>query len=168
MTKTTQKRTPTRITYKPFYLIMLILSTISIAMSVWGVAELPNLIMHFSAAPFYAALTLLSLAVLPVSISALILLYQKNKLGLTLMFTSLAISFAIGIGMLFITDQAYQFTLATSDPESEAYALEGINAEQLFAFVWYAVIAIGNVSVIVAATLWHFAWRNQHSSKKKS
>lgn len=168
MTKTAQKRTPARITYKPFYLIMLILSTISIAMSVWGVAELPHLISHFSAAPFYAALTLFSLAVLPVSISALILLYQKNKLGLTLIFVSLAINFAIGIAMLFITEQAYQFTLATSEPESEAYVLEGIDASQLFAFAWYAVIGIGNVSVIVAATLWHFAWRNQHPTTKKS
>lgn len=166
MTKTLQKRSPARLTYKPFYLIMLILSTISIAMSVWGVAEVPNLIKYFSLTPAYTSLMLFSFATLTVSISALILLYQKNKLGLLLMYVSLAINFLTSIVMLFITDQAFEYTRATST--EELTGIEGITPEQLFAFGWYAVIALGVTSVIVAATLWHFAWRNQYPPTKKS
>lgn len=167
MTKQTSPSTPARTTYTSFYLVMLIITTIGVASSAWGVFEVFNLFAYFSAAPLYASLMLTSLALLPVSIAALILLYQKLKPGLVLLLVSLAIDFVIALALLFCTDQMISYTLATSSPQD----IDGSGGIEFFTtfmtIVWYAALIIGNTLILAAAILWHFAWRNQLAADKK-
>jgi hypothetical protein len=169
MTTKKQKQQPAPTSYKPFYLVMLILSTISIAFSAWGIFEAFNLIRFFVEVPLYAGLSLLSIAILPLSIVALVLLYQKSKLGLTLMLTSLAANFVAGIAMVFCADQAFRYVELTSSPQEfrEFLNVEGIDPVTLFSIGWYAIIILGSLFLIAAAVLWHYAWQNQQKPIEK-
>lgn len=146
---------------------MLILTTIGVAFGAWGVFEVFNLIFYFAVAPLYVSLMLVSIALLPVSVAALILLYQRLKPGLTLLFVSLAIDFVIAIALLFCVDQMISYTLATTTPQ-DIEASGGMEFFTTFMKVfWYAALIIGNMVILASAVLWHFAWQNQMSASKK-
>lgn len=145
---------------------MLILSTISLSFSMWGIFEAFNLIAHFSEAPLYAGLYLFSIAILPLGIVALVLLYQKQRLGLTLMLVSLAINFIIGIALLFCADQAVHYLNVASSPQ-EFEDMGGIDPGTLLNISWHAIIITGNLLLIAEAVLWYYAWQNQQKPIEK-
>lgn len=145
---------------------MLILTTIGTAFSLWGVLDIYPLIAHFSAGPLYAGLMLASLAVLPLAVAALILLYRKQKLGLTLILTSLAINFVIGLGLLLCTDQMVAHTLASTASQDIAAFGDKDSFITFTKVLWYVITVIGELFVITAAVLWHFAWQDQIKTRQ--
>lgn len=145
---------------------MLILSTISLAFSAWGMFEVFDLVRYFRDVPIYASISLLSTATIPLGIVALVLLYQKRKLGLTLMLTSLGTNLVLGIASFFYSDQALRYLQLTSFP-SDYPGPNDMDPTTLFSIAWYAIIILGSFFVIAAAVLWHYAWQNQQNPTKK-
>lgn len=148
--------------YTKFYLTMLILSTIGTALGLLGLFTVPQSLNELNTNPALSIFSLFdTLIILPVAIVALVLLWQKKRLGLWLKLGTYAASIlSVIVSLFFINDILKQTVdIAVKDlPANDA------SRDFVISFTTAALYGSMILAVIISIAfglLWWFAWKNQ-------
>lgn len=151
-----------RARYTTFYRTMLILSTIGTALSAFGLIELPKTLGYLPNHTAYAVVWMVSmLLVYPVSITALVLLWRKQIVGLWLKIASYAASIMLSIVSMLVATGVLQEEVKAALASAESQALPRSVMEGIITGTYYTGMIFGIFVSIVFALLWVFAWRSQ-------
>jgi len=146
--------------YVTFYLVMLILTTISVGFGLFNLVSIGTTIKYFDTAPLFAWLTIVQYAVTLLMVAALVYLYKKKELGLHLLISSYGLT-TICMTVVPIAAQPLVREAATqivTDSKGEIAMDLAMNILQ----ITFMSIAVANAFMsILFAVLWYFAWKKQ-------
>ena len=156
--KSDAQKTPSK--YATFYLVMLILTTISVGFGLLSLGSISTTIKYFDTAPLFAGLTLVQYAVTLLMVVALVYLYKKKELGLHFLISSYGLTticmiiFPIAAQPL-VRESAAQ---VVADSKGEITIDFATNILQIM----FMSIAVASAFMsILFAVLWYFAWKKQ-------
>lgn len=147
--------------YTNYYLVMLILTTVFAISHLAMLQEIPRMIQHFSVAPIYISLQLVATASLALTVTSLILLYQKRRIGLTLFLIDCAFGLIYCIIAAFLVDQITAYTVATLSTSEQADKDFIWAIKTIYPYFIYGMIIIQGLINFGAALLWRDAWNKQ-------
>ena len=101
------------------------------------------------------------LLVYPVSITALVLLWRKQIVGLWLKIASYAASIMLSIVSMLVATGVLQEEVKAALASAESQALPRSVMEGIITGTYYTGMIFGIFVSIVFALLWVFAWRSQ-------
>lgn len=152
--------------YETFYLVLLILSSISTTIgiaSLLGVVELPK---YFTESPVYAFGWIGSVLAWLVSVVALVLLWMKHPLGIWVKQASYGLSILGSIlaviGATPIIKEASDQAVAESN--TSGGEIDPAMVETFVAAGIYIAIGLTIVFNIIFAVLWYIAWKKQRAA----
>lgn len=151
--------------YTPFYLTLLILSTIGTALSLPELWIVQQSISELATNPINAVANLASaLVILPIAVIALVLLWRKDSFGIWLKLSTYLATIVITLANLFATEQTLKSAIAqaiTDDAKQGTSALGSHLITTLVTTTYYAGLIVTIVASIVFGLLWWFAWKKQ-------
>jgi hypothetical protein len=157
--------TPNSPRYTPFYLTLLILSTIGTVLSLpelWAVRES---ISQLTANPINAIANLASaLVILPIAVVALILLWRKDSFGIWLKLSTYAATIVVTVANLLVAEQTLKSVLAqaiTDDAKQGTSALGSHLITTIITSTYYTGLIVAIVASVVFGILWWLAWKKQ-------
>jgi hypothetical protein len=152
---TTQKR------YVTFYLVMLILTSISVLFTAIGFfISIPDFFRTMSFAPGYTISQIIAAVVTVIAIAALIFLWLKrNPLGIMLLLAAYVVLTLVGIATLFLLGPIVQDTTALTVKDTPDLPTDSIAS--ITSFMLYALNSLAVIVNVVMATLWWFAYQSQ-------
>ena len=156
--KSDEQNAPSK--YTTFYLVMLILTTISVGFGLLSLGSIGTTIKYFDTAPLFAGLTLVQYAVTLLMVTALVYLYKKKELGLHFLISSYGLTticmiiFPIAAQPL-VHESAAQVVAENKGKITIDFATNILQ-------VTFISIAVASAFMsILFAVLWYFAWKKQ-------
>lgn len=146
--------------YVPFYLTMLILSTIGTSVSVIGIFGLQETITNLPTAPVFYSAAIISTLAWIVSVVGLIFLWQKNPLGIQLKLTSYAVQFVATAASL-VTIRPFLTEIIDTAVREGKGEISRVMAEQVVTGIVFVVYGLSLVMTALFAFLWYKAWQSQ-------
>lgn len=152
--------------YINFYKVMLILSTIGTSIALIAILNLRTAFDAVSIDPVYGIASIAGTLIGgTLSISALILLWQKHPMGIWLKLSSYAVSIVTSIVALFASSAILALTTKETIVELRNDAAEyGFNdaiIESIVHSTYYTAMILAIVASVVFAILWWRAWKKQ-------
>lgn len=153
-----------RTNYTPFYLTMLILSTIGTLVGLYGLTSVPGYIENFSNAQIYSLANIfMALIVTPVSAIALVLLWRKHSLGIWLKLNTYGASIVSYLVLMLFTEESVIQKIAkqTSAELADTPGISQQFIDQAAQATYYTAIVISIIASVAFAILWWTAWKRQ-------
>lgn len=147
-------------TYTTFYLVLLILLTISTVFGLFGFASIDETIATIQTQPGIAYIALAQHVVTILMAVGLILLYKKDKRGLTLVLSGYGLAIVLSLLFLFFKDPLVQDITRQLTAEGNREVRPELARQVANAVLIVAPILNAIVSALFA-TLWYFAWKKQ-------
>lgn len=159
-------------TYITFYRVMLILSTIGTSVAVLGILSTTNTLALHGIAPLFVTCAILLNVVAVVNIVALVLLWQKNPLGISLKISAYIVSIVVtAIGLTGAQPYISHVTEKTTEQvksQSPAVAQQVINLiPEVVTYMVYTALTLSIIGSVVFALLWQRAWKKQRLADER-
>jgi magnesium-transporting ATPase (P-type) len=158
MTKPLTVKSPSK--YTSFYLVLLILTTISAVFGVLSFGAIGTTLGYLQTAPIFAYNNLLQYLITILMVVALVFLYKKREMGLLLIISAYALTIISMIILPLATQPLVSETARQIVADSKG-ELTMEFAENFSRTVFMSIAVIGAVSSILFAVLWYFAWKKQ-------
>lgn len=152
--------------YTPFYLTMLVLSTIGTSIGLTSaITNLSTLFQYASVAPIYTIAAVSTIVLTAGSTVALILLWLKKPFGIWLKLSAYALSVAVIVAMTFNIEPVIQANIQQALSRSPSLSTE--TADTILHISTYIGLGISALVDILFGILWYFAWkRQQHADSE--
>lgn len=159
--------------YINFYKIMLILSTIGTSIALIAILNLRTAFEAVSIDPAYGTSSIAGTLLGGIlSISALILLWQKHPAGIWLKLSAYVVSIITSIIALFTSSAILSITtkeaITELSDDAISYGFTDRTVESIVHATYYAAMALAIFASIVFAVLWWRAWKKQLAHDLKS
>jgi succinate dehydrogenase hydrophobic anchor subunit len=153
-------------TYTTFYLILLILLTLSTVIGLFQLGSIDTAIKSLHTQPVLGSITLMQYVVTVVMGIGLIFLYKKQRRGLYLALSGYGAAVILSILFLFFKDPLVEDItrqVVTSGNKEVSTEL----ARQVASTTLTVVPILNAISNILFGTLWYFAWQKQQTADSK-
>lgn len=152
--------------YINFYKVMLILSTIGTSIALIAILNLRTAFDAVSIDPVYGIASIAGTLIGgTLSISALILLWQKHPTGIWLKLSAYAVSIATSIVALSASSAilvlATKETITELRNDATEYGFSDATIESIVHTTYYTAMILAIVASVVFALLWWRAWKRQ-------
>lgn len=151
--------------YTPFYLTLLILSTIGTTLGLselWIVRESIN---ELATNPVNAIANLASaLVILPIAVTALVLLWRKDPFGIWLKLSTYVATIIVTVANLFVSKQILKSAVAQAVADDAKQGTSSLGSSLITTIVtstYYVALAVAIIASIMFGILWWFAWKKQ-------
>jgi hypothetical protein len=147
-------------TYTKFYLVLLVLITITTVLGLSGFLTIDTTIGYLRTIPALAYINLSQMLITIITAVALIYLYQKKKIGLYIIFGAYALMVVSMLILPFIIQPVIDDTAAQIVAKSSGEVT--LDFARSFSRSFFTLVIVLNViSAFIFAFLWNLAWKKQ-------